>query len=162
MRIRLALAALALVAGTAVAQQNPAQDNFHTFQPTPAADSSLAGVRSVYLTPVGNRLDSTTFQDFALRLREAGIRIASSSEPADAQLFLSVSKLRCGLGGCDGLFAIELDQQTEVVRLGNTVQTTTWLSEALGLGVGWDSWLRATAKQETDTFISHWRAANGG
>jgi hypothetical protein len=161
MRPAIGFFALAILAGPLSAQRNPAQNNIHIARPRPADDSTLTGMKSVYLTAGGNSLDSSTFQDFALELRKAGIRIVSADQPADAQMFLVVSKLRCGLGGCDGQYTIEIDQRSQVLRLGRAQMATTWLSETLGLGVQWDEWVKATAKQETDDFLNRWLTANG-
>ena len=148
-----AIAVFASVAG--------AQSNLHTAAPRPAQDSSLAGIKSVYLNAGGNSLDSATVRDFSLELRKSGIRVVTGDQPADALMILTASKLRCGLGGCDGLFTIEVQQKVQVLRLGKPIQITTWLSDALGLGIEWDRWLPATAKQETDDFLNRWLSANG-
>jgi hypothetical protein len=161
MRLAVNLVAIVLFATPLAAQANPAQGNFHAVQPRPADDASLSGMKTVYLTAAGNDLDSATFQNFELELRKSGIRVVSRDHPADAQMFVSASKLRCGVSGCDALFTIEVIQPVKVLRLGRPQQSTTWLSDALGLGVVWDQWLRATAKLETDAFLNRWLSANG-
>lgn len=147
---RFSLCALAMFAAVAHAQ----------FTPSKAMDSTLAGIKTVYFTPNGSALDSAVAHDFALELRKAGIRIASDGESADAQIFLSVTRVERAMS-TDGTVTVEVHQPIVLARTQRRVQIPTWILQSVGRNVVWSNWSGPAVRAVRDDFLNRWLSANG-